>query len=128
MKFIIRDDRIRHNCISHISEMSVITPKLVVITDYVEKRSLDQNAFLHAVPLKLLCEHTGFTLDEMKDYLLGEAFGWRESKIVDRVVTTPLRRTSDLNRREFSWFIEWIEMWASETLGLRIPRPNEELD
>lgn len=116
---------IRDNVIATIQSLPLEPLQVITIEDWHSPRSLEQNAFLHAVPLKLICEHTGFNMDEMKDYLLGEAFGWEEVELFGRTIQRPLRRSSKLNVKEFTWFLEWIEQWASNTLGLLIPRPNE---
>lgn len=125
MKFILRNEMIRDNAIATIQSLPLEPLQVITIEDWHSPRSLEQNAFLHAVPLKLICEHTGFNMDEMKDYLLGEAFGWEEVELFGRTIQRPLRRSSKLNVKEFTWFLEWIEQWASNTLGLLIPRPNE---
>ena len=98
----------------------------VTIEPFRSKRSLDQNAYLHAVPLKIISQHTGFEIEELKEYLLGEAFGWRESTAFGKHRQLPVKHgTSSLRKDEFSWFIEWVIAWASNTLNLRIPLPEE---
>lgn len=98
----------------------------VTVEPYRRKRSLDQNAYLHAVPLKLICDHTGHSLDDMKEYLCGEAFGWKQIEFKNRTISRPVKTTSELNVEEFSWFIEWVIAWASSTLNLRVPLPSED--
>lgn len=127
MRIILRNDQLRDRAISEIARLDLRKVFSVQIEEYHPPRSLDQNAYLHAVPLKLICEATGYDLEEMKTYLLGEAFGWAEKDVFGRKVVQPLRRSSSLNTKEFGWFLEWIEQWAMGTLGLLIPRPNEEL-
>lgn len=127
MRIILRNDALRERALSDISTLDLRKPYVVTIEEYHPQRSLDQNAFLHAVPLRLLSDATGFETEEMKDYLLGEAFGWDESEVFGRKVTRPLRRSSSLSTKEFTWFLEWIEQWAMNRLGILIPRPNEEI-
>lgn len=132
MRFIIRDEMLKDRVLQHIIGLPFIQSGQrkvysVTIEEYDPPRSLSQNAFLHAVPLRLICDATGYDIDEMKDYLLGEAFGWEEKEIMGHTSVRPLRRSGSLKRKEFSWFLEWIEAWAMSTLGLLIPRPNEEL-
>jgi hypothetical protein len=100
---------------------------LIQFKQYRRKRSTEQNAFLHAVPLKLICEHTGYEIDDMKTYLLGRAFGWEEYTIFGDIRKRPLKRSSDLTTAEFSFFMEFCEMWAAQELQLIIPKPNEYL-
>lgn len=41
------------------------------------KRSLDQNAYIHAEPIPKLAQKLGYTIPEMKLVLMGECFGWK---------------------------------------------------
>jgi len=100
---------------------------LVQVSQYRRKRSIEQNAFLHAVPLKLICEHTGYEIDDMKTYLLGKAFGWIEYEMMGERRKRPAKRSSELNTEQFSFLMEFCEMWAAQELNLIIPRPNEYL-
>jgi hypothetical protein len=110
-----------------IDELSDNRAWLVQVTQYRRKRSTEQNAFLHAVPLKLICEHTGYEIEDMKTYLLGQAFGWEEFEIMGERRKRPLKRSSQLNTAEFSFLMEFCERWAAQELSLIIPRPNEYL-
>lgn len=112
---------------NHIGGMPDNVAYIVQVTQYRKKRSNEQNAFLHAVPLKLICEHTGYDIEDMKTYLLGECFGWEEYEMFGQRRKRPLKRSSDLNTAEFSGFMEWIERWAATELQMIIPRPNEYL-
>lgn len=125
MKIIVRNDQLRERTVAELAKLDLARPYVVQIEEYHPPRSLDQNAFLHAVPLRLICDATGYELEEMKSYLLGEAFGWETKDVFGKTVTTPLRRSHKLNTKEFSWFLEWVEQWAMQNLGLLIPRPNE---
>lgn len=128
MQFIIRNEDIRAYALEEIRHLPLDPPHKVSIEKYSPRRSLDQNAFLHAVPLRLLADATGHEIKDLKEYLLGEAFGWQDSEIFGSKVQRPMKRSSELNTKEFSWFLDWIESWASQTLGIILPRPNEVLE
>lgn len=100
---------------------------LVEAKQYRKLRTLEQNAFLHAVPIRMISDYTGMEPDDVKAYLMGRAFGTKEIEIAGKSVTKPSMGTSDLNTEQFSWFLEWIEAWAAQELGLIIPKPMEEL-
>lgn len=127
MQIVIRNEHLREMAIEEIRHLRLDPPSVMRLEEYSPRRSLDQNAFLHAVPLRILCDHTGYSIDDMKDYLLGEAFGWRDSEVFGSKRQYPVRRSSSLTRKEFTWFLEWIESWAAQTVGVIIPRPNEEM-
>jgi hypothetical protein len=101
---------------------------LVQVKRYQRRRSLEQNAFLHAVPLRLICDHTGMEMDDIKTYLMSKAFGTKEIEIAGETISRPMKGTSDLDAEQFSWFLEWIEQWAAQELGMVIPRPNEVIE
>ena len=127
-KFIIRErDAIRReNARAAIDALDPSKEWSVEIKQYRRKRSLDQNAFMWGVPLKILSEHTGHSPDDMREYLLGEWSGWQEYEIEGRTFTKPVKNsTSQLTTLEFTKFLEWIEMWSAHKLGISIPRPNE---
>ena len=100
---------------------------LVQVKQYQRKRSLEQNAFIHAVPLKIISEHTGMEVDDLKSYLLGKAFGFVEFEIFGERRKRPAKRSSELTTGEFSYWMEFIEAWSAQELQLIIPRPNEYL-
>ena len=96
----------------------------VVIRKERLRRSNDQNAYIHAVPVFLLAEYFGYSLDEMKWVLMGECWGWRMDKVSGREI--PLKpHTSDMTVEECSHFIDWVIPWAMVNHGVAIPLPNE---
>lgn len=95
----------------------------VEITRHRDKRSLDQNAYWHAVPVDLLAEHCGYTHDQMHYALLGEWGGY-----LDGPAGQPVPRiasSSKLTTDEFSKLIEWVLTWGPSEMGVIIPAPNE---
>jgi len=126
-RFIIRpgDTQRRENASAAILSLDPAKAWAVEIKMYRKNRSKDQNAFLHAVPLKILSDHTGYTVEDMKDYLLGEFTGWDEYTMFGQVKKRPHKRSSELDTLQFTRFLEWIESWAASELGLMIPRPGE---
>jgi hypothetical protein len=87
------------------------------------KRSLDQNAYAHAWPFRLLAEHFGDSVEGVKLDLLGECFGWTAAPITKRLV--PVKpHTSALTVEEFSHFIDWMVIFGASN-GVVIPLPSE---
>jgi hypothetical protein len=86
------------------------------------QRSLDQNAYIHAVPVPLLADHCGYSITEMKLLLMGECFGWHTVGGHE----LPLKpHTSDMTVDECRQFIDWVIPWAMEHFDVAIPLPNE---
>ncbi len=87
------------------------------------KRSEEQNKYLHAVPLPLLAAEWGEDIETAKLLILGECFGWKETRDGHRLPVKP--HTSGLTVEEFSQLIEWLPPWAMVNFGVSIPLPNE---
>jgi len=86
------------------------------------QRSLDQNAYIHAVPVPIMAEHWGCTIEETKLLLMGECWGWNDV-LGHRLPVKP--HTSSMNTQEASHFIEWCQVWAMTEFHVEIPLPNE---
>ena len=87
------------------------------------KRSLDQNAYWWAAPVKILAEHCGYTDSQMHYALLGECFGFTAGPTGQPVPVKP--SSSELSVDEFKQLIDWVLVWAPSELGVVIPEPNE---
>lgn len=86
------------------------------------KRSLDQNAFIHAVPIPMVAEKIGESINDTKLLMMGEKWGWH----MVRGYNLPVKgHTSEMSTTECAEFIEWAPMWAMTEFGLFIPLPNE---
>lgn len=95
----------------------------VVIKKAKDKRSLDQNAYWWAVPVKILAEHCGYTDAQMHYALLGECFGYTAGPTGQPVPVKP--SSSDLSTQEFKHLIDWCLTWAPTELGVEIPEPSK---
>lgn len=97
---------------------------VVKIEQPVAKRTLDQNAYLHAVPFPIIAEEIGDSVEAVKYALMGEKWGWKTDPITGREV--PVKpSTASMTVEECTQFIEWLIPFAAQKLGLVIPLPNE---
>jgi hypothetical protein len=101
-------------------------------------RSLSQNAYLWAVPYKLISEATGYEVEEVHEYLLGRHFGWKDKRVPKTprnpqgVESVPMRTTttdehgkrSVLSAEDFSTYVDFIQRFAATKLSLVIPDPD----
>jgi hypothetical protein len=101
-------------------------------------RSLSQNAYLHGVCNKMISDLTGYEADEVHEYLLGRYFGWKDKRVPKTprcplgVESVPVRTTttdqhgkrSVLSPQEFSDYVDFIQRFAAQTLGLVLPDPD----
>ena len=77
----------------------------IEIKEYRKRRSNEQNAYIHAVPLKLICDKTGYTVEDMKEFLCGEFTGWDEYTVMGRKKVRPLE-----NWRK--WMRQYLPIYA----------------
>lgn len=95
----------------------------VVVRRERTQRSLDVNAYWHAVPFALLAEYWGEDIETAKLLILGECFGWKETRDGHRV---PIKAsTSGLTTEEGSHLTDWMPPWAMTNFGVDIPLPKE---
>jgi hypothetical protein len=102
------------------------------------ERSTSQNAYLWAVPNKMISDLTGYEVEEVHEYLLGRHFGWKDKKVPKTprnpsgVESVPVRTTttdehgkrSVLSPQQFSEYVDFIQRFAAQKLGLVIPDPD----
>ena len=87
------------------------------------QRSLDQNAYMHAVVFPMLAREIGDSVEGVKRDCMGEKWGWVDSKIKGYPI--PLLTTSQMSVEQCSEFIEWVIPWAMNFHGVSIPLPHE---
>ena len=113
----------------------------VLVQPVKHARSLSQNAYLWAVPNKLISDKTGYEVEEVHEYLLGAYFGWREKRVPkkpsnpkglesvpNRTTTTDERgRRNVLTTTQFAEYVDFVQRFAATKLQLVIPDPDPAL-
>lgn len=99
----------------------------VVVEEYKPKRSTEANAYLWAAIITPLADHCGYTPEEMHELLLAQIYGTKQIKWGERTVEVPNKRTSDMNKQEFSDHILKCQAIASD-LGVRVEQPEWEVE
>ena len=99
--------------------------KTVVVTvrEQKERRSLNLNSYYWAVIVKLLSEETGYNKDEMHEVL--KSMFLRTKYQIKGIWIHSTKSTTKLTNEEMQAYIEECKSFASTTLGLYIPDPNE---
>ena len=101
-------------------------------------RSNSFNAYLWAVPYKLISEATGYEVEEVHEYFLGRFFGWKDKKVPKTprnpsgVESVPVRTTttdehgkrSVLSMDQFGEYVAFIQRFAATKLGIVVPDPD----
>jgi|TARA_R100001594_G_scaffold32785_1_gene60900 hypothetical protein len=99
--------------------------KAVIITvrEQKNRRSLNLNSYYWAVVVRLLSEETGYNKDEMHEVL--KSMFLRTKYKIKGIWIHGTKSTTKLNNQEMQAYIEECKTFASTTLGLYIPDPNE---
>ncbi len=100
---------------------------VVTVEEFRRPRTNQQNAFLWAVVYPCVIEAgnlEGWTPNDLHEYFLGECFGWETLEGMGRKKVKPVKRSSRLNKQEFSDYLEFISAKCAD-MGIVIPEPNE---
>lgn len=91
----------------------------LVLKKETKTRSLQENKYYWGVVVKLLSDHTGYSSNEMHDAL-------RMLFLCDKGREIPIiRSTTSLTTVEMELYLTQIREFASQTLSVYIPEPNE---
>ena len=101
----------------------------VTVEEWRKPRSNQQNAYLWGVVYPAVLEGggeplRGWTRDDLHEYFLGECFGWETLEGFGRKRLRPLRRSSTLNKQDFTDYLMFIESRCMD-MGIDIPAPQE---
>jgi hypothetical protein len=100
---------------------------VVTVEEFRRPRTNQQNAFLWGVVYPCVIEAgnlEGWTPNDLHEYFLGECFGWETLEGMGRKKVKPVKRSSRLNKQEFSDYLEFISAKCAD-MGIVIPEPNE---
>ena len=99
--------------------------KTVVITvgEQKKRRSLNLNSYYWAVVVKLLSEETGYSKDEMHEAL--KSMFLRTRYKIKGIWIDGTKSTTKLSNKEMNDYLEEVKRFATTTLGVYIPDPNE---
>ena len=102
----------------------------VEVTEWRKPRTNQQNKFLWGIVYPAILDGGGEALrgwqrDDLHDYFLGECFGWETLEGFGRKRMRPLKRSSALNKQEFSDYLLFLETKCMD-MGIVIPEPSYE--
>ena len=102
----------------------------VEVSEWKKPRTNQQNSFLWGVCYPAILEGggealAGWTREDIHEYMLGECFGWETLEGFGRKRLRPLKRSSTLNKQEFTDYLMFIEAKCAD-MGIVIPQPQGE--
>ena len=99
-------------------------PWRIEVGEYKPRRSEQQNRYVWGVCYATICKHfEGWRSEDVHEYMLGRHFGFMEIGTMDGARKVPIRRSSRLNKQEFTDFVATIHQIAGEH-GIFIPDPE----
>lgn len=123
--FILRSEFIVRNLLAFIGKLDLSMTWEVIVRPFVEKRSLTQNArlwLLHTAAAK----HVGCSPEDMHEDMLCKFYGYTEVRMPSGdVKRIPLKRSSQLNKKEFAEFMEQVEAFYISELGVSLDQQRE---
>ncbi len=100
----------------------------IAVTIRRASRSVNQNAWYWGVIVEAISEHTGYTPDEVHEFLKAKFIPKKlavcdgNGEVVDEYVLGG--STRKMNTQAFSDYCELIRVWCAETLDINIPDPE----
>ena len=118
---------IAHAVLRMTQQLPVNKAWAVTVEEWKKPRTQQQNRFLWGVCYPAILEGggealRGWTRDDLHDYFLGECFGWETLEGFGRKRLRPLKRSSALNKQEFSDYLLFLEASCAD-MGIVIPEP-----
>lgn len=123
-QFILREERIRENCLRVIGALNLDLPWAVVIRPYKKDRSLAQNR-LYWDWLTLIGTETGYDKDDLHEALAEKFLPPVPVRAVLGEIIHRRRSTTTLSVAEFTAYLVTIERFAASDLGIQLPRPED---
>ena len=109
-----------------LARIKIDPPKVrwdVSIAEHVDRRSNEQNKRLWALHT-LASEITGYTPEEMHELCLCQHYGFSEHEAKNpftgeiQLMKTPLKRSSQRDKKEFRKFLDFVEDYYVANLGV----------
>ena len=99
----------------------------IEVLEWKRPRTDQQNRFLWGVCYPCILEGggealAGWTRDDIHEYMVGEWGGWETLEGFGRKRMRPIKRSSKLNKQEFSDYLLFLETRCAD-MGIVIPEP-----
>lgn len=109
---------------SHLEDLDPEKYYSVEIKKYRNTRSQHQNAYYWGVVVNILSKELGYDSDEIHEILKAK-FNTKKTILPNGEEVEHVDTTTNKDTYEFNLYIEEIQRWASQELGIYIPDPEE---
>ena len=126
MRRMIFDDRSRDEFIKFVQQIDVSKRRYIgILKVFRNNRSLNQNSLYW---MWLTCcekeSETGYDKDDFHLMFKKKFLPWI-IKSIDDVTVEKLASTSKINTKEFTEYLDKIQIYAASTLGVNLPEPGD---
>ena len=122
--FIIDTSARMASFIRFLSKLGFDKPWKLTLEEYVGQRTLKQNNRLWKLH-GLAAEVTGYSKDDLHDIMLCKHFGYSEIEFAGITKRVPFKRSSVRNKKEFKEYLDFVEMFYADTLGVWLGKDDE---
>jgi hypothetical protein len=129
MKFVINSSEAKSQSLAQISAIDLAARPIqtVEIRAFKKDRTSKQNRYYHGVVLKTISDYTGYSQGELHELFKSNLLPSKVIVIADKQVEYT-QSTTELTTAQFERYISEIVQFASDSLSLYIPDPNEDIN
>jgi hypothetical protein len=125
-RYIIGTEVIRGNCISAVLDLPLDYSHEVIIRKAKSKRSLQANK-LYWKWLQYLADETGYTREQWHEYFKAKFIAPKTEMITmfDKTVPEKPVTTTRESVKEFTEYLNEIELWVMDNMGYSFPQDDD---
>ena len=125
-RYVVGTPLIRDNAISDIRDLPLDYSHEVIIRKAKSKRSLQQNALYHKW-CELLANETGYTKAQWHEYFKAKFIAPKTEMITmfDKTVPEKPVTTTRESVKEFTEYLNEIELWVMDNMGYSFPQDDD---
>lgn len=124
-------DRVAAQIATFVAALDAGRPYRVTIEEAKSTRTNQQNRYLWSIYGHILKvggeEMRGWTKDDLHTFFLGEFSGWDKRVLFGRTRLVPVRRSSRMNKQDFTDFVDSISSFMAQR-GVYVPTPDDDWD
>jgi hypothetical protein len=126
MRYTLNCQKAKTACVEHILNVDVSKKPIqtVDILPFKKSRTNRQNDYYWSTVIGTVVDYTGYTKEESHE-LFASAFLSHDTVQIGELKHKRVKSTTKLSTIEFNAYIEEIQQFCSENLGLYIPNANE---
>lgn len=123
MHYVIQSKQTKDNCLSAIQSLPDGKYR-VEVKKWKKDRSKAQNR-LYWMWMTIISDHTGYIKEELHTTFRDKYLGYEIKKTVRNKEIKYLRSTTDLDTKEFTDYLNVIELFTNTEIEINLPHPED---